>query len=188
MASFIATITLYPTSSGGRSAPVWHEPYRPTCKFDPKDFTAWGCDVVLRGESVSLGEPKDFELVFVTREAGTLFQSVAKFYLCEGQKVIGEAVAKEKPRAIKHSAPLVDGTGRVVLFEERIGPDAKQDENLACYNTNGRMRWRAKLPPDAGYFVSVQTAGNSITAYLDSGYVVWIDQLTGETLRMVFTK
>jgi hypothetical protein len=73
----------------------------------------------------------------------------------------------------------------VVLFELTARFDIKRDlipdENLVCYDADGRERWRAKLPPDGGYFVGVSLDGDLIVANTFGAYALWIDPATGET-------
>jgi hypothetical protein len=86
---FLAAITLYPDV---RKHPIVAEPFGCPCKFDPKDYTAWDCRILTKGEKFSSGETKNFEIVFMTPQAGQLFRTVPVFYLWEGQ-IIGEARA-----------------------------------------------------------------------------------------------
>src|SRR6266436_2247645 len=87
---FTATITLYPSSQGGRKHPIVGEWFACPCKFDPKDFSAWDCRVLINGESLWPGQTKDLDIVFLAPEAGQLFRLVPTFYLWE-RRVIGEA-------------------------------------------------------------------------------------------------
>jgi hypothetical protein len=87
---FIATITLYPPNRGGRERPTVGEWFGCPCKFDPKDFSAWDCRIITNGEKFSPGETKELGIVFLTPEAGRLFQVVGNFYLWEG-RIIAEA-------------------------------------------------------------------------------------------------
>jgi|SRR5882757_1938904 len=88
---FLATITLYSSSQGGRQHPIVGEWFGCPCKFDPKDFSAWDCRILTNGARLSPGETKEFGIVFLTPEAGRLFRIVRTFYLREG-RVIGEAI------------------------------------------------------------------------------------------------
>jgi len=89
---FIAEITLYPTSKGGRQQPIVGEWFGCPCKFDKDDFSAWDCRILTRGERFAPGETKEFGITFLTPEAAVLFRVVRKFYLWEGG-IIGEAAA-----------------------------------------------------------------------------------------------
>jgi hypothetical protein len=89
-ADFLANITLYASDQGGRQHPIVGEWFGCPCKFDPNDFTAWDCRILTNGERFSPGESKEFGMVFLTPEAGRLFQAVRIFYLWEGH-IIGEA-------------------------------------------------------------------------------------------------
>jgi hypothetical protein len=53
---FIATITLYRSDQGGRQGPIIGERFGCPCKFDPKDFSAWDCRILINGERFSPGE------------------------------------------------------------------------------------------------------------------------------------
>ena len=87
---FIASITLYPSDKGGRQYPIVGEWFGCPCKFDPKDFSAWDCRILTRGERFLPGETKQLGIVFMSREAAPMFYKVGKFYLWEGH-IIGEA-------------------------------------------------------------------------------------------------
>jgi hypothetical protein len=94
--AFMATITLYPSSRGGRKQAIIGEWFGCPCKFDPKDFSAWDCRILLSSAQLSPGETGEFGMVFLTPEAGRLFAVVSNFYLWEGH-IIGEArpIARE---------------------------------------------------------------------------------------------
>ncbi|MEO6783206.1 MAG: hypothetical protein ABI407_17390 [Bradyrhizobium sp.] len=76
---FIADITLYPPDRGGREPPIIGEWFGCPCKFDPRDFSAWDCRVLVEGEQFKPGETKKLAIVLLTPEA-----------LWEG-RIIGEA-------------------------------------------------------------------------------------------------
>jgi outer membrane protein assembly factor BamB len=83
---------------------------------------------------------------------------------------------------------LPDGA-RVVVYDW-LGCSAPV-ENLVCLNSDGTIRWRAKLPENAGpsdCFVAVRMDGDLLLANTWSCYAVWLDPKTGETLRQSFTK
>jgi outer membrane protein assembly factor BamB len=90
-------------------------------------------------------------------------------------------------RKIYTSVDLPDGAGRVVVFDWETGPGS--DENLVCVESNGRVRWRAKLPTsDSDCFVAVRMDGDLVRANSMSCYAVWLDPATGKILRTQFTK
>ena len=89
---FIADIALYRSDQGGRKGPIVGDWFGCPCKFDERDFTAWDCRILTRGERFSPGETKRFGIVFICPEAAPLFQLAKKFYLWEGH-IIGEATA-----------------------------------------------------------------------------------------------
>jgi hypothetical protein len=89
---FVANITLYPTDKGGRKSPIVGEWFGCPCKFDERDFSAWDCRILNRGERFSPGESKQFGMVFLSPEVAPMFRKVQKFYLWEGW-IIGEASA-----------------------------------------------------------------------------------------------
>ena len=87
---FLAKITLYSSDQGGRQHPIVGEWFGCPCKFDPEDFTAWDCRILTNSVQFSPGETREFEMVFLTPQAGRLFHVVRTFYLWEGH-IIGEA-------------------------------------------------------------------------------------------------
>jgi len=91
-------------------------------------------------------------------------------------------------RKIYKSVDLPNGSGRLVVFE--WGPGQEPEQNLMCFEPDGRVRWRATLPTnDPGdCFVAVKLDGDLIRANSMSCYAVWLDPRTGETLRTQFTK
>ena len=91
-------------------------------------------------------------------------------------------------RKIHASVELPDNSGRLVVFEWAQG--SEPDENLLCFEPNGRVRWKAKLPTtDLGdCFVDVTIEGGLVRAKSMSCYAVWLDPQTGEVVRMQFTK
>jgi hypothetical protein len=91
-------------------------------------------------------------------------------------------------RKIYKSADLPGGAGRLVVFEWE-GSQGR-DQNLVCFEPNGRVCWRAKLPTTdrSDCFVAVTLDGDLVRANSISCYAVWIDPATGETLRTQFTK
>jgi hypothetical protein len=96
---FIATITLYPASKGGRQSPIIGEWFGCPCKFDPKDFSAWDCRILNRGIRFAPGTTRHFGVAFLVPEAAAMFRRVKKFYLWEGH-IIGEAAANEEPENV----------------------------------------------------------------------------------------
>jgi len=88
---FVAEITLYPSNQGGRQAPIIGNRFGCPCKFHERDFSAWDCRILTRGERFSPGETKRFGIVFLCPEAAPMFQAAKKFYLWKG-RIIGEAV------------------------------------------------------------------------------------------------
>lgn len=89
---FIVTVSLYSTDADGRRSSIRGDSFRCPCKFDPKDFTAWDCALLLQGASLAPGETGQFGIVFLTPEIAPVFRQSRKFFLWEGH-IIGEAVA-----------------------------------------------------------------------------------------------
>jgi hypothetical protein len=91
-------------------------------------------------------------------------------------------------RKIYKFVDLPNSSGRLVVFE--WGPGQEPEQNLVCFEPDGRVRWRAKLPTnDPGdCFVAVILDGDLIRANSMGCYAVWLDPRTGETLRTQFTK
>ena len=88
---------------------------------------------------------------------------------------------------IVESVDLPDG--RVVVFDWSSNRENRH-ENLVCFNGDGSVRWRPSLPdnsePDC--FVGVTIDKGQIRANTMSCFALWLDPLTGETLKSVFTK
>jgi len=63
-------------------------------------------------------------------------------------------------------------------------------ENLACFNSNGSLRWRAALPRNTGpdSFVDAVLDGNCIRAQTWSGWAIWFDGATGAVNKSEFVK
>jgi hypothetical protein len=82
-------------------------------------------------------------------------------------------------RKIYTSVDLPNGAGRSVVFDwEAV---SGSEENLVCFEPNGRVRWRAKLPTTAptDCFVAVRLDGDLVRANSMSCYAVWLDPATG---------
>jgi sugar lactone lactonase YvrE len=86
------------------------------------------------------------------------------------------------------SVDLPNDAGRVVVFEWQMAPGP--EENLVCFEPDGRIRWRAKLPTTDPYdcFVGVRLDKHLIVATSMSCYVVRIDPATGMILSTRFSK
>lgn len=93
-------------------------------------------------------------------------------------------------REICTSVDLPNDAGRLVVFEWGPAPGSGPEENLVCFEPDGRVRWKAKLPTsDPGdCFVGVTLEGDLIRANSWSGYAVWLNPRTGEAVRTQFTK
>jgi hypothetical protein len=94
-------------------------------------------------------------------------------------------------RKVYVSVDLPNNAGRLVVFE--WGPGSGPEDNLVCFEPDGRIRWKAKLPksdPSDCFdcFVSVTLEGDLIRANSMSCYAVWLDPRTGEAVRTQFTK
>jgi outer membrane protein assembly factor BamB len=76
----------------------------------------------------------------------------------------------------------------VVVFEWATG--SKPDENLACLDSDGHVKWTAKLPmgQPGDCYVAVALEDDLIRASSMSGYAIWLDPRTGNVLRTQFTK
>ncbi|WP_143197844.1 hypothetical protein [Bradyrhizobium sp. AS23.2] len=85
-------------------------------------------------------------------------------------------------RKIYTSVDLPNDAGRLVIFE--WGSGSKPEKNLVCFEPDGRVRWKAKLPTsDAGdCFVGVALEGDLIRANSMSSYSVWLDPRTGDAV------
>jgi hypothetical protein len=90
---FVASITLYPSSKGGRDSAIVTEWYGCPCKFHPQDFSAFDCRIHIQGDKFLPGETRQLGIIFGLPEATAVFRKVGRFYLCEGRITIGEAVA-----------------------------------------------------------------------------------------------
>jgi hypothetical protein len=88
---------------------------------------------------------------------------------------------------IVESVDLADG--RVVVFDWSSNSEYRH-ENLVCFNRDGSVRWRPALPDNSGpdCFVGVTIDKGQIRANTMSCFALWLDPLTGETLKSVFTK
>ncbi|WP_050629187.1 hypothetical protein [Bradyrhizobium viridifuturi] len=84
------------------------------------------------------------------------------------------------------SLDLTDG--RVVLFDGAA--DAYRAENLACFDPDGSLRWRAALPHHTGpdRFVDVVLGGGCMRASTWSGWAIWLDSVSGATIKSEFSK
>lgn len=91
-------------------------------------------------------------------------------------------------RKIYTSVDLPNDAGRLVVFE--WGQGSEPDENLVCFEPDGGVRWKAKLPTSGAgdCFVSVALEGDLIRANSMSCYAVWLDPRTGQAVRQHFTK
>jgi hypothetical protein len=80
------------------------------------------------------------------------------------------------------------GDGRVVMFDTE--GDVYRSENLVFLNSDGSRRWKAELPKNSGpdRFVGIVLDGEHIRASTWSCFTLWLDPLTGKTLRAVFAK
>ena len=91
-------------------------------------------------------------------------------------------------RKIYTSVDLPNDAGRLVVFE--WAPGSGPEDNLVCFEPDGRVRWKAKLstsdPSDC--FVSVTLEGDLIRANSMSCHAVWLDPPTGEAVRTQFTR
>ena len=85
------------------------------------------------------------------------------------------------------SLSLPDG-GRAIIYDWMDGP--RPNRNLVCVELDGNVRWVAELPTTdtADCFTGVKRDGVLLLANTWSGYAVWIDPVTGKTLRCQFTK
>jgi hypothetical protein len=79
--------------------------------------------------------------------------------------------------------------GKVVVFDWSSNKEYRY-ENLVCFNGDGSVRWRPELPKNSGpdCFVGVTIDKGQIRANTMSCFALWLDPLTGKTLKAVFTK
>jgi hypothetical protein len=77
---------------------------------------------------------------------------------------------------------------RAVVFNWMGGPP--RDRNLVCMDSHGNVSWMAELPTTDpnDCFVGVRQDGELLLANSMSAYAVWIDPVTGRTLKIQFTK
>jgi hypothetical protein len=77
---------------------------------------------------------------------------------------------------------------RAIVFDWMDGP--RPDRNLVCTKPDGGVKWVAELPTTdpIDCFVGVRQDQDSLLANTMSGYAIWIDSVTGKTLRNQFTK
>jgi hypothetical protein len=77
---------------------------------------------------------------------------------------------------------------RVVLLATPSGD--YRTENLACFNSDGSVRWRAALPSNTGpdYFVDAALDGDNIRARTWSGWAVWFAVASGAESKSEFVK
>jgi hypothetical protein len=73
---------------------------------------------------------------------------------------------------------------RIVLLEWSENK-AHQYENLLCYALDGSLKWKAKLPRNGGAdcFVDIALDGPELRANTWSGFALWLDTDTGQTLK-----
>jgi hypothetical protein len=85
------------------------------------------------------------------------------------------------------SLGLPDG-GRVVVYDWMGSPSPYR--NLVCVGPDGKLRWTAELPTTepADCFVGIRRDGDALLANSWSCYAVWINPVTGESLKREFTK
>jgi hypothetical protein len=88
---------------------------------------------------------------------------------------------------IVESIDLPDG--KIVVFDWSSNKEYRH-ENLVCFNSDGSVRWRPELPRNGGpdCFVGVTIDKGQIRANTWSCFALWLDPLTGKTLKSVFTK
>jgi len=91
-------------------------------------------------------------------------------------------------RKIYTSIDLPNSAGRLFVFE--WGPGSAPEENLVCFEPDGCVRWKARLPMSDAYdcFVGVALEGDLIRTSSMSCCAVWLDPRTGEAVRTQFTK
>ncbi len=92
-------------------------------------------------------------------------------------------------RDVISSAALPGGIGTAVVYgwKER---NSRRLENLELLSQDGAAIWRAKLPAATGIdcFVAVMWDVDCLRANTWSGWAVWLNPTTGETLRTSFVK
>ena len=78
---------------------------------------------------------------------------------------------------------------RVVLFDWSSSKEHRF-ENLACFNGDGSLRWKAILPQNSGpdCFVAIAFDNGQLRANSMSSFALWLDLPTGSTLKTLFTK
>ena len=104
---------------------------------------------------------------------------------CAASGERGEASGASMEKITK-SVDLPDATGKVVILET----GSKQDKNLVCLDLDGSRRRGAELPTTDpnDCFVAVRIENDLVVANSwRSCYVVWIDPMTGQTIRTQFT-
>jgi hypothetical protein len=79
--------------------------------------------------------------------------------------------------------------GRAVLFYWSANQECRF-ENLACFNGDGSLRWRAALPENSGHdcFVGIALDNDQLRANTWSCFALWLDLLTGRASKTAFTK
>jgi hypothetical protein len=85
-----AEVVLYET--GGREGPMVGEGYKCPCKLQSADQKANDCKILLNGVPLWLGKPRKVGFVFSSPDTAAIFKAARKFYLCESEVIIGEAV------------------------------------------------------------------------------------------------
>jgi len=78
---------------------------------------------------------------------------------------------------------------KVVLFDWSSNKEHRY-ENLVCINGDGSLRWRALLPQNTGSdcFVGITLDDGRFRANTMSCFAIWLDPLSGSTLKTQFTK
>jgi len=80
------------------------------------------------------------------------------------------------------------GQNRCIVLLDPAGSSKPTFENLLCIDGRGRTIWRAKLPRSHDAFVDVMRRGDAIEALTWNGLRVQVDEETGETSEISFTK
>jgi hypothetical protein len=89
-AELLADVTLYTTGKGGRLGPTPPEWFGCPCKINRDDLQGWDCRILLGGTSMSPGDTRRVEIIFLSPEqALPMFRAAGVFFLWEG-RVIGE--------------------------------------------------------------------------------------------------